>query len=294
MWIIYSLLSAVSDAARLTAGKRLVREFDTVWTVWFLGLVTSLFLGVYGLFAYTELPWENAEFVWYIFSSTVFLTIGTLLLTKAMKTCDLSIVAPIMSTTPIFIVLWEVLFFGQWPSVYGLLGILMIVFGSYTLNLSKARSVGILEPLRAILRPSQGLLALLGAFAYSGSAMLSKLGLDISDPTSYTIAYEPIAFLEVTIVLLVLIALKKVKLDKGILGFPLVLIAQGGFNALNSLMNAFAFVLASASYVISIKRTSGLFGVLFGYLFFKEKGTGERFLGALIMVVGVAILSVWG
>lgn len=294
MWIIYSLLSALGDAGRLTTGKKLVREFDAVLIVWFLGLVTSIFVLIYGIFVYKGLPWENGNFVWMLLGSDLGLTVGTLLITKAMKTCDLSIVAPIMSTTPIFIIIWEFLFFGELPSGYGLIGILMIVFGSYTLNLSKAWSVGILEPLRAILRPGQGLLALLGAFAYSTSALLSKLALKGVDPASFIVVYEPISFLYVTVIVLVLIWMKRMKFDKRIFRFPAVLLAQGGLNALNSLMNAFAFMLASASYVISIKRTSGLFGVLFGYLFFKEKGMSERMVGALLMVLGVAVLSVWG
>lgn len=148
--------------------------------------------------------------------------------------------------------------------------------------------------LLAITKPGGGLFALSGAFAYSTSALLSKWALDMSDPASYTIVYEPIAFVYITIIVLVMMALGKLKFDKRIFQYPLILVSQGVLNAINSLMNAFAFVLASTSYVISIKRTSGLFGVFFGYLFFKEKGISERLVGAFIMVSGVAVLSIWG
>jgi len=44
-------------------------------------------------------------------------------------------------------------------------------------------------------------------------------------------------------------------------------------------------------YVISIKRASVIFGVLWGYLIFNEKRIKERFTGALVMVIGVALIT---
>jgi uncharacterized membrane protein len=45
------------------------------------------------------------------------------------------------------------------------------------------------------------------------------------------------------------------------------------------------------AYVISIKRTSVIISILFGYLIFKEKGIKERLLGAVIMVIGVLFIT---
>lgn len=54
-----------------------------------------------------------------------------------------------------------------------------------------------------------------------------------------------------------------------------------------------AVSLTLVAYVISIKRISAIFGVIFGYLIFKEKGIKERLLGAIIMVLGVAIITLF-
>jgi len=43
-------------------------------------------------------------------------------------------------------------------------------------------------------------------------------------------------------------------------------------------------------YVISIKRTSVLISVLFGYFFLKEQGIKERLFAASIMVAGVILI----
>ena len=52
--------------------------------------------------------------------------------------------------------------------------------------------------------------------------------------------------------------------------------------------------LTLVAYVSSIKRISVLISVIFGYLFFKEKGIVGRFIGAAIMVLGVILISLFG
>jgi uncharacterized membrane protein len=54
-----------------------------------------------------------------------------------------------------------------------------------------------------------------------------------------------------------------------------------------------AVSLTLVAYVISIKRTSVLMSVGFGHFIFKEKGIQERSLGAAIMILGVAIISLF-
>jgi len=47
-----------------------------------------------------------------------------------------------------------------------------------------------------------------------------------------------------------------------------------------------AMKLTKVAYMVSVKRSSLLIGVLFGYLFFRERGLRERFLGAALMFAG--------
>jgi drug/metabolite transporter (DMT)-like permease len=42
--------------------------------------------------------------------------------------------------------------------------------------------------------------------------------------------------------------------------------------------------------MISIKRTSSIFSVLYGHFLFKEKNIRERLIGAIIMLVGAALI----
>lgn len=48
------------------------------------------------------------------------------------------------------------------------------------------------------------------------------------------------------------------------------------------------------SYMISIKRTSLLFSIIFGVLIFQEKGLREKIIGGILMILGIMVISFWG
>ena len=55
-----------------------------------------------------------------------------------------------------------------------------------------------------------------------------------------------------------------------------------------------AISLIQAAYMLSVKRSSILFGVLFGALVFKEEKIRERLFGACIMMCGVLMIGLFG
>jgi drug/metabolite transporter (DMT)-like permease len=52
-----------------------------------------------------------------------------------------------------------------------------------------------------------------------------------------------------------------------------------------------AISLVAAAYMVTLKRTSLLFGVLYGAFWFKEERVRERLFGALLMVAGIAVIG---
>ena len=70
-----------------------------------------------------------------------------------------------------------------------------------------------------------------------------------------------------------------------------VMVLSGIFLSLSNLFQMTAISMALVSYVISIKRTSALWGAILGYIVFKERGLKERIVGAVIMILGVVFIS---
>ena len=52
-----------------------------------------------------------------------------------------------------------------------------------------------------------------------------------------------------------------------------------------------AISLIEVSYMVSVKRLSILFGVIYGVMFFEETNIKERLLGATVMVSGIIVLA---
>jgi uncharacterized membrane protein len=53
-----------------------------------------------------------------------------------------------------------------------------------------------------------------------------------------------------------------------------------------------AISLIEVSYMVSVKRLSILFGVIYGVMF-KETNIKERLLGATVMVLGIIMITVF-
>ena len=51
-----------------------------------------------------------------------------------------------------------------------------------------------------------------------------------------------------------------------------------------------AISLTKVAYMISLKRTSMIMGVIYGYFLFKEKNIRERLAGAVIMFIGFVMI----
>src|SRR3989338_7215807 len=64
----------------------------------------------------------------------------------------------------------------------------------------------------------------------------------------------------------------------------------GLFFGLMVIFHNFAIRLVIVPYMISIKRTSSIFSVLYGWILFKEKNIKVRLIGAVIMLIGAGLI----
>jgi uncharacterized membrane protein len=170
----------------------------------------------------------------------------------------------------------------------GIVGILLIVFGAYLLNVHEVQK-GLIHPFKALLRERGPILMLCVAFIWSITANFDKIAIQHSNPFFYTFVIN--LFLFTAFIPIVLVksrkSLGKVLMNSRIL-FPV-----GLFSALTLIFQFYAISLTIVPYVISIKRTSVIFSTLYGFLFFGEKRTKERLLAALIMILGVLLITLF-
>jgi drug/metabolite transporter (DMT)-like permease len=167
----------------------------------------------------------------------------------------------------------------------GALGILLIAAGGYTLNLHKARQ-RLLEPVKAIYREKGCVLMIIVAFIFSITSSLGKMAITHSSPVFFGGFY----FILITFIFTPIAAIKtrgEIVIKRNDI-IPLALI--GITYSLMIITHMLAMSLSTVAYMISIKRLSLLFSILYGYLLFKEEKISERTAGGFIMFAGFILI----
>ncbi|NOS36151.1 MAG: EamA family transporter, partial [Deltaproteobacteria bacterium] len=74
---------------------------------------------------------------------------------------------------------------------------------------------------------------------------------------------------------------------------PLPFLVIGLFSAIMIIAHFTAITMTDVAYMISVKRTSLVFSVVYGWLMFSEEKIGERLLGSVIMMIGVVLIALF-
>jgi drug/metabolite transporter (DMT)-like permease len=283
-WLFLSLVAAASLATTDALTKR------------FLSPLLPFEMGLFRLF-YT-LPWLTVIFLiipwpaldrtfWWAVALSLPLEIAALLAyMKALKSSPLSLSLPFLAFTPLFVLLTGWVILGERVTLTGLGGILLILSGAYGLNLSTVRS-GLLEPLKSIGKEPGSRLMLLVAFLYAFTSTLGKLAIQHSHPLFFPVIYYGLLCSVLALGFPFMPRARVAHLFRQ----PLIGLLIGTLGALSLVSHMLAISQIQVAYMVSVKRTSLLFGVLYGIFWFKEGHLPERLLAALLMMAGVFLIG---
>lgn len=280
MWILFASLNPIAESFRNVFSKRASQKADPLIVSWFNNLIPLICF--FPFIFFIELKFSSDFFIALLISG--FINIAAVILYhRAISKGDISLVVPMLSFTPLFLLVTSPLIIGEFPEELGLAGIIFIVIGSYLLN---SKEKGILRPLTALVYNKATRYMLIVALIWSVSANFDKIALRESSIIQFVVFINAIVFTGITI-----FAVAKKKLSvKAIKSDPLNLILIGLFTALAFYFHMNALSLTLVAFVIAIKRMSGPLTVLFGHLFLKEENIKERLLGSLIMLIGVFLI----
>jgi drug/metabolite transporter (DMT)-like permease len=161
MWAILALATALLTSFNPIHYKRILRDTGAVVMVWgVIGLALPLLAFV--TFALSPLlPQVDRLFVLATLGSASLNAIAPLASARSLKLADASLVTPLLSFSPVFTVILSALFLGETPEVRGLVGVGLVLIGTYWLN--RGPSSNWLTPFKAISnRPGVGLVLLAG------------------------------------------------------------------------------------------------------------------------------------
>jgi len=283
LWAILSILSGFSAVTSDALLKKHLARANTMLVVWSRFAFASLFLLL--LLPFVEIPKLDATF-WGIALVLVPLEIAALFLyVKAVQQSPLSLTLPFLAFTPLFLIPISFILLGELPTMIGMLGIVLIVAGSYVLNFSQIGK-GIFEPFKTLFRNKGSLMMVAVAFIYSITSAISKIAVQRSNAVFFSVFYTILILIALSIFIFNELIRNFKGIKTNIEGFAF----SGFFYGLMILFHFVALSLIIVPYMIALKRTSSIFGVAYGWLMFKERKIAERMIGALIMVLGVILI----
>ena len=303
LWIFLALLGAVSNAAYFIIVKKYIAALDPK-------ILTGIGFTLGGclLFVVSALkgfPGIGPDFFPAVATTVILNICGLSLIFKALSSSDLSLSVPMLSFTPVFLIGTSYVILNEAPSLFGFIGICIIVSGSYVLNISAGHE-HVLDPVRSMMRNRGSWYMLIVAFLFAVSINFDKIALLNSDPffgMALTVMSIGIAFLLISAYSLTVntrqnrdqpevLRVKAGQPDRAVPEKKFVILALliGLFVAIEAASINVAYTLQIVPYVIAIKRLSIIFMVLYGTIVLSEGDLGKRVTGAIIMVAGAIII----
>ncbi len=299
-WLLLTLLCAFSVASADAATKAWLQGFSARELTLIRFTLTGALLSPL-LFWLPDLGALPAPF-WGWLGVLVPLEIGAMLLyMAAIRDHPLSLTLPYLAFTPVFSMAIAALVLGERVSSTGLVGVLLIVVGAWLLNVEQARRDDWrtwLRPLGAI-RWEAGSRMMLGvALLYGLTSTLGKVALLYLPSAAFGAFYFAIIGL-LAIPLLVLVPIGGARLSprpalRRLARRPGAVLAVAALNGVMVVTHFMALRLTEAAYMIAVKRSSLLFGILYGALLFRESNLASRMPGGLLMVSGVCVILLAG
>jgi uncharacterized membrane protein len=289
MWLVLALVAALLTSFLPIVNKRLLADTPVSVVAWGVNALSLPLLGALAILL-MPLPAVDGVFWLGIAGSAALNLVAALVSTQALKLGDASLVTPVLTFNPAFTLLIAAPTLGEVPSRAGIVGVLVIVAGSYLLNLGQLRA-GWWEPLTALVTRPAPVLALAASLIWGLTPIAEKLAIQHSRPADPPL----VAFGSTALMTAFLAALmwRQVQRPLGYLGpqrrgFLAAALITGvapvfGFSAIG---------LGPVGYVTAIFKISTVFSVLWAGPLLKERAGTERLVGAAVMVVGAILMAV--
>jgi len=257
---------------------------DKLVTLWlgmgFLMVVYTIPVAI--TFSISDLAWPAWGF---LLATGCIHAIYFFLLASAYTYGDISLVYPIARGSGIvFTTLFSILLFKEFPSLWGTLGIVVVVLGVFML-MRRRRNNPRPVKLRTIL------LSVAVGLTIWGFYSVDNIGI------AYLPAYHYIYFLIMAAFLalmpFILIFRRKSILNEIRVSWKQV-IAGGFVFPFSYTFSLWAMTLAPLAYVSGVREVSVAFGAALGVIFYRERPILWRILGACIIASGVLVIGLRG
>lgn len=220
------------------------------------------------------------EFWLYAIAGGITGAIGNCFMVLALKQGELSVLGPINSYKAIVGMIFGIFLLHEYPNIYGLLGIGLIIIGSYF----------ILESPKALLRKDIQYRIYALIFTAIEAVFIKKVIILSSIASSFIIS----SFLGAIFSYLIMRILENKKLHIPTKKNSIMYISTTLCFAIMTFTTAYVFKYMNVGYALSLFQLSIILNVILGYKLFNEKKLIKKLLGSLIILIGSAAILIFG
>jgi len=281
------VLSAILHALKDFLTKKANDKQIFLW--WFNVFSSIFFLPIFIYFLFIE-GIQSLTGVYISIISSVFIFLYFYCLTKSYEQGDLSHVYPIMRSAPALVLILAIIFLKEQPSFLGVLGIIFVVFGAYTINMKKISTNEFIKPFQLIFKDRSVKFAFLTLIALSITMIIDKVGVSFIHVVLYVYFIHFFAFLLFTPYIFYVKDKLSIKKEWAI--NKKTILINGFLQIFGYLLILIAFTIEKVSYVVGLRQISVIFAVILGIYLLKEKYKGIRFSAAALIFIGAFLISI--
>jgi drug/metabolite transporter (DMT)-like permease len=206
---------------------------------------------------------------------------------RAYRGGDLSVVYPLCQTSMIYVPIWGVVLLGERLSITGICGIMLVVFGTYSVQLQRLSLAELVRPFRDLASQSVRF-ALAAGFIYSIGSIAEKNGVRNYSPLYFT--YILVIFMLVLMTFNLARPKYRRHIREELAEHWGLILCSGPVMMASFLTFRYGLNLSPVSYAVPVRQVSILVGVLIGILFLGESFGRIRLISALFILAGAALI----
>lgn len=283
MQILYNFLAIIiritTNSMSNVFQKKLSLEGENPVVVNFINyLILSIFS--IPLIFLANIPIADINFIIYAILGGLTGAICNCFMVLALKGGELSVLGPINSYKAIIGLIFGMIILHEYPNIFGLIGIGLIILGSYF----------ILESPKAFLKKDIQYRIYALIFSAIEAVFIKKVIILSSIITSFiTSSFLGAIF---SFIIMYIFSEKKCKISskKHFIMYILTAMCFG----LMTFTTAYVFRYMNVGYALSLFQLSIIINVILGYKLFNEKNLVKKLLGSLIILIGSATIMIYG
>lgn len=275
------IVRIISNSLSNVFQKRLTQSGISAFAV---NIYTYLGLSILCLFFVKNLAPITSVVLINAVAGGIFGALGNYFLIRALSSGDLSVLGPINAYKSLVAMVFAIFLAGEIPSIYGLLGITLLIIGSYVIFYTTDEGFSL-----KLLKRNDIKFRIYALIFTAIEAVFIKNVIVNSDVLTSFILWS--FFGAIFSFLLTLFCREKLqKPSKSALPvFGLIVLCAGVMQYSTN----FVFERMNVSYALALFQLSAVLNVILGWKIFREKDFIKKLAGSIIMVIGAAVLIIF-